>query len=222
MMVKLNVQLTLVLSQAGIHLLFSKNTKIPFPSWKYVSQYKNQTNSGNNSIPVRAEVDLSSPLQAISMAGLNLFNPKTEANHPLLLCQTCWCVHVLLQPASGHTWHQKMFVLTPVRLPWDRKSRQRDRAREREKEEWRGSEAKWQSQCVDLGCYCGKYHRGAAERYVTEQGWEQGRVFVCEGHSSDHIPHLLWFRIKHTKINSGKWLKNPLNMWMYCWASSQC
>lgn len=151
-----------------------KNT---FPSWKYVSQYKNQTNSGNNSIPVRVDVDLGSPLQAISMAGLNLSNPETEPNHPLLLCQTCWCVDVLL--------HQKVFVLRPVRVPGDR---------ERESEEWRGERQKWQSQCVDLGRYCGKYHRGAAEPYVTEQGWEQRGVFVCDGYSSDHVPHLLKVR----------------------------
>lgn len=65
----------------------------------YVSKYKNQTNSGNNSILVRAEFDLCAPLQANSMAGLNLSNPKTEPNHPLLLCQTCWCV-VLFRSSS--------------------------------------------------------------------------------------------------------------------------
>lgn len=49
---------------------------------------ENETKSGNNSTLV-SEVDLSSSHWPVSMAGLNLFNPKTEANRTPLLYQTC-------------------------------------------------------------------------------------------------------------------------------------
>lgn len=127
-------------------------------------------------------VDLSSPLHTISMAGLNLSNPKTEPNHPLLLCQTCWSVALV---RSGSYLKPEGVRPQPGPGAWGQKEGERG---------VEGSEAKWQSQCVDVGCYCGKYHRGAAELYVTEQGWEQRGVFVCERYSSEHVPHLLWFR----------------------------
>lgn len=126
---------------------------------------------------MEAEVDPSSSHQAISIAGLNLSNPKTEAKNAPLLCQTCWCVDVRLSSTAVHTWKQKMSVLSPVRVAGERK-----RGAE-------GSETKWQRQCIDPGRYCGKYHREAAELYVTVQGWES---WVCLCVRGIHLTTELW------------------------------
>lgn len=86
------------------------------------STEKNKTRSRNNSVLVSG-VDLSSSQQAVSMAGLNLFNHKTEANHTLLRRQIWWCA------CSHPTWFipakQKVFVLIQVPLAGDGEKAQR-------------------------------------------------------------------------------------------------
>lgn len=57
------------------------------PSLALVKE-KTKQKCRNNSVLV-SEVDLGSSHQAVSMAGLNLFNPKTEANHTQPLRQMC-------------------------------------------------------------------------------------------------------------------------------------
>lgn len=150
---------------------------------QYVNEYINQTDSGNYLIQVQAEFDLSSPLQANSMAGLNLSNPQSEPNHPLLLCQACWCA-ALVRSSS----YLKLEGVGPQACPADW-GRWKEKGTERGVQNWAGAST-WDVNVPN---------RGAAELYVGAVGSEWRGVFVCEGGGgwSVRVIHLITHLLSH-------------------------
>ncbi len=153
---------------------------------------KNISFSGNNWILVRADVDLTLPLTAFSMAGLNLSNPKPDCVKPADVSKCC--SRVMIIPETRRRW-------SSVGSGW------LGTERERETEEQRSREAEYQSQCVDLQRYWGKNQRGAAELYVRGVGAE---ACVCVwGAFISSRPWLTVVQkhIKNPNINSNRWMK---------------
>lgn len=139
-----------------------------FDGFRWLSLYSTRERK-NNSESARAEFDLCSHHQSISMAGLNLLSPKLK--------QTVSRYHPKAADVLHCAPYRKPEAAGPPSCPND----QGQKEGLGETEPSGGSHIKW-----PVWCYCGNYHRKAAVHMRAEQGgnsrcvWARGNYFIWQ------------------------------------------